>query len=118
MVAPGVPWSPEKGDIIWINFEPQAGHEIMKPRPALILSPRVYNKKASLAVMCPITSTIRNDSFEVRLPPRMKTTGVILADQVRSLDWNARKARFIEHTPAEIVDDALSKIVALLGIDL
>lgn len=87
----------------------------MKRRPALVLSPKLYNAKAGMALLCPITSTIRNDSFEVRLPSGLAVSGAVLADQVRSLDWRARYARPAEKAPDEVVQDTIAKIEALLS---
>ena len=112
---PARAWVPDRGDIITIDFEPQAGREIMKRRPALVLSPKLYNAKAGMALLCPITSTIRNDSFEVRLPSGLAVSGAVLADQVRSLDWRARYARPAEKAPDEVVQDTIAKIEALLS---
>ena len=85
---------PERGDIVWLNFTSQAGHEQSGKRPALTLSPLAYNRKVGLALFCPITSQEKGYPFEVGLPKEGKTTGVVLSDQVRNLDWRARKAVF------------------------
>ena len=85
---------PKKMDIIWLDFEPQIGREISKRRPALVISPSEYNAKTKLAVLCPITSKVKEYPFEVRLPEGLPVEGVILADQVKSLDWSIRKASF------------------------
>jgi len=106
---------PNRGDVIWIDFQPQAGHEIMKRRPALVLSPRSYNAKAGLAVLCPVTSTVRGYPFEVGLPAGHPTSGVVLADQVRSLDWRARNAERVAKVPVEVIDEVVAKIAALIG---
>ena len=78
---------PKRGDVVWISFNPQAGHEQAGRRPAVILSPRAYNGKVGLAIMCPITNQSKGYPFEVALPKEAKVSGVILADQVKSLDW-------------------------------
>ena len=85
---------PARGDIVRLSFTPQAGHEQAGHRPALILSPEAYNGTTSLALCCPITSRVRSYPFEVTLPVSSPITGVVLADQLRSLDWRARRARF------------------------
>jgi mRNA interferase MazF len=78
---------PDAGDLVWLTFDPQAGHEQRGRRPALILSPRVYNAKARLALACPITSQVKGYPFEVELPAAGTITGVVLADHVKNLDW-------------------------------
>ena len=86
---------PEVGHLIWLHFDPQSGHEQAGRRPALVLTPETYNQKASLAIVCPITSKVRGYPFEVTLPDDCPVQGVTLADQARSLDWNARHAELI-----------------------
>ena len=105
---------PVRGDIIWLSFSPQAGHEQAGHRPALVLSPRVYNERSSVALVCPITSRIREHPFEVPLPSHGPVTGVVLADQIRSLDWRARGARFESQAPRRVVGDVLAKVHVLL----
>ena len=90
---------PDTGDIVWLAFSPQAGHEQAGHRPALVLSPRGYNEKTGLAVFCPITSRVKGYPFEVALPDSSAVTGVVLSDQIRNLDWQARRARFAAHAP-------------------
>jgi len=82
-----MPYTPAQGDIVWIMFNPQAGHEQAGRRPALVLSPAAYNAKVGLALFCPITSQIKGYPFEVLLPADLPVAGVILADQVKNLDW-------------------------------
>ena len=106
----GVDYVPARGDIIWINFSPQAGHEQAGHRPALVVSPRDYNERSSVALVCPITSTIREYPFEVALPLGGLVTGVVLADQIRSQDWRARGARFVAQAPEPIVAEVLAKV--------
>ena len=93
------PYVPERGDAVWMNFDPQAGHEQSGRRPALGLSPSAYNDKVGLALVCPITSRAKGYPFEVALPPSLTVTGVILADQVKSLDWRVRNTVFICQVP-------------------
>lgn len=107
---------PDRGDIIWIDMDPQAGHEQKGRRVALVLSPRAYNERADLAVMCPITNQGKGYPFEVALPAGIRATGFVLSDQVKSLDWRARNASHHSEAPKEVVDDALAKIKALLGV--
>jgi mRNA interferase MazF len=104
------------GDLVWLTFDPQAGHEQRGRRPALILSPRAYNAKARLAVACPITSQVKGYPFEVPLSSGSAIVGVVLADQVRNLDWQARKAVFEAKAPAEILTDVRERLRALLGL--
>ena len=96
MVDPG--YVPDKAHIIKINFDPQAGHEQAGRRPALVLSPAAYNK-IGLAIVVPITNQVKGYPFEVQVPAGLATTGVILSDAIKSVDWKARKARFVEILP-------------------
>ena len=105
---------PARGDIVWLNFAPQAGHEQAGRRPALTLSPEDYNEKTSLALFCPITSRVKGYPFEVLLPTTGSVSGVVLADQIKSLDWRARRARFEGQVPRQVVGEALEKISVLL----
>src|SRR4051812_10530317 len=83
---------PARGDAVWITFSPQAGHEQAGRRPAVVLSPSSYNGKVGLAILCPVTSQIKGYPFEVAIPPGSKLGGVVLADQVKSVDWRVRRA--------------------------
>ena len=83
---------PARGDVVWITFNPQAGHEQAGRRPALVLSPSSYNRKVGLAILCPITSQVKGYPFEVTIPAGSNLGGVILSDQVKSLDWRIRKS--------------------------
>lgn len=105
---------PERGDVVWITLNPQAGHEQAGRRPAVVLSPAPYNEKVGLALLCPITSQAKRYPFEVALPSGNTVTGVILADQVKSLDWRVRNATFIEALPHMTIDEILSKLATLL----
>lgn len=104
---------PERRDVVWLNFNPQAGHEQAGRRPAFILSPRAYNQKTSLALCCPITSKQKGYPFEVVIPENDKVTGVILADQVRNLDWKERDASFLTSLAQDIYDDVVAKLSSL-----
>lgn len=106
---------PERGDIVKLNFSPQQGHEQAGYRPALILSPSKYNALTSLALMCPITNQSKGFLFEAALIEGMKTTGVVLSDQVKSFDWRAREVKFIEKAPVSLVEEVLAKTEALLS---
>ena len=113
MVAQG--YVPSRGDIVWMSFTPQAGHEQAGHRPALVVSPREYNAVTNLALFCPITSQVKGYPFEVDLPPTSPITGVILADQIKSLDWRARRARFECRCSSAVISEVIGKIGALLG---
>lgn len=106
---------PERGDAVWLTFDPQAGHEQSGRRPAIVLSPREYNEPTGLAILCPITSQIKGYPFEVTLPAGLPIEGVALADQVRSLDWRARRATRICALPRPTTDEVLGKLQALLA---
>jgi len=105
---------PERGDAVWISFTPQAGHEQAGRRPAVVLSPKSYNQKVGLAIFCPITNQKKGYPFEVILPKEVGVTGVILSDQVKSLDWRVRKAEFIGFLPEEVINEVLAKLGILL----
>ena len=104
---------PRKGDLVWLNFTPQAGHEQKGKRPALVISPLEYNKKTGLALCCPITSNIKGYPFEVEFEGK-KISGAILSDHLKNLDWKARDIKFIETAQNEIVLEVIAKISALI----
>jgi mRNA interferase MazF len=106
---------PQRGDLIWIDFDPQVGREQRGRRPALVLSPKQYNAKSSLALICPVTSKAKGYPFEVELPTGLEVEGVILADQLRSLDYHGRRARFISRLPVEKCQEVLGRAKALLN---
>ena len=114
MVA-GPAYVPEGGDVVWITLNPQAGHEQAGRRPAVILSPAAYNAKVGLALLCPITSQIKGYPFEVVIPPGLRVGGAILADQVKSLDWQASQVEFICALPTTTISEILQKVGALLA---
>jgi len=103
---------PDRGDVVWITLAPEAGHEQAGRRPAVVLSPAAYNGKVGLALMCPITSQVKGYPFEVSLPVGLKVTGVVLADQVKSLDWRARRADRI----CSLSQPAVTEILQTLGV--
>ncbi len=105
---------PDRGDAVWIQFDPQAGHEQRGHRPALVLSPVSYNGRTGLAILCPITSQEKGYPYEVRLPDDLKLSGVILADQVKSLDWRVRKAAFICKVPKTTTTEVIQKLATLI----
>ena len=105
---------PKRGDVVWLHFNPQAGHEQAGRRPAVVLSPESYNERTSLALFCPITNQVKGYPFEVAIPANQNIHGVILSDQVKSLDWTARHAQFIEKLPLKTTQEVIKKIAALI----
>ena len=106
---------PDAGDIVWLYFDPHAGHEQAGRRPALVLSPKLYNQKAGLALFCPITNQVKGYSFEVAVPDGCGVTGLVLADHVKSADWKARDARRIGRVPQSTLNDVRARLAPLLG---
>ncbi len=106
-------YAPRRGDVVWLTFDPQAGHEQAGRRPALVLSPEQYNRRSGFALMCPITSQRKGYPFEVVIPSGSVASGVVLADQVRSLDWRARRAALIGAAPEPVVEETLLKLEPL-----
>lgn len=106
---------PDRGHLIWINFTPHQGHEQAGRRPSVVISPAIYNRKVGLAILCPITNQIKNYPFEVLIPLGLTITGVILSDQVKSLDWRARDAEFICKVPDATINELLQKLHTLIG---
>jgi mRNA interferase MazF len=105
---------PERGHIVWLRFNPQAGHEQSGDRPAVVISPRQYNRRVGLALVCPVTSKVKGYPFEVVLPHGLRAQGAILSDQIKSLDWRARKARYACSLPDSVLEEAVAKILALI----
>ena len=114
MVTPQT-YVPQRGDVVRLTFNPQAGHERAGRRPAVVLSPHAYNAKVGLAILCPITSQVKGYPFEVMIPAGLPVNGVILADQVKSLDWQVRKVEFVCDLPAATVGEILQKLGVLLA---
>jgi len=106
---------PDRGDIVWLEFNPQAGYEQAGHRPALVVSPKTYNTKVGLALFCPITSHIKGYPFEVVLPEKHKVSGAVLSDQIKSLDWRVRRATRMTSVPRDVIDEVLAKLHTLLG---
>lgn len=104
---------PDRGDLVWVDFNPQKGREQANKRPAIVLSPQNYNEKTSLALMCPITSHIKGYPFEVIIKDK-KITGAILCDQIKSLDWKERKVSFIKKINNLSLIDIQEKVIALI----
>jgi len=113
LVKPG--YSPRQRDLLWLDFTPQAGHEQAGRRPALVISQDEYNRKTGLLLACPITSRKKGYPFEVDLPSGLEIEGVVLADQVRNLDWKARQAVFIEELDDDTFSEVIGKLNALIG---
>ena len=105
---------PERGDIVWTNFDPAAGHEQMGKRPALILSLESFNKKILLAMAAPITSRVRGHGFEVSIDVK-KIKGVVLCQQVKMIDFNERGLKFIEKAPEAVTNEALARVRAIVS---
>ncbi len=109
---------PNHGDVVWISLAPQAGHEQAGRRPVLVISPASYNGRVGLAILCPITSQVKGYPFEVPVPSGLKVMGVVLSDQVKSLDWRVRKAEFVCRLPRATTREVLDKLGTLLSIDV
>ena len=105
---------PDRGDVVWVTLDPQAGHEQKGRRPALVITPQSYNKKSSLALVCPITSQSKGYPFEVSIP-KLKSPSVVLTDQIKSIDWKARKVKKITNVSSKIIRQ-VQDIISLLII--
>jgi mRNA interferase MazF len=101
---------PEKGDFITLSFDPQAGHEQKGRRPALIISNHLFNQATGLAIACPITNTDRKIPFHLPVPTTSSLTGFVMVEQVKSIDYRARNARFVEKAPSELVEDVIALV--------
>jgi mRNA interferase MazF len=99
---------PERGDIVWLNFNPQSGHEQKGKRPAIVISPKKYNEKTGMAIFCPITSKIKNYPFEVIIKNK-KIDGVVLSDQIKTLDWKNREIKFIIKEDTKTIKSVINK---------
>ena len=108
-------FAPNRGDVVWISLNPQAGHEQAGRRPAMVVSPGTYNRKVGLALLCPITSQVKGYPFEVPVPAGLPVAGVVLSDQVKSLDWRARRAEFICRLPHATTFEVLARIGTLVS---
>lgn len=108
-------YAPQRGDAVWLNFDPQSGREQAGRRPALVLSPSEYNQRAGLILACPITSRAKGFKFEVSIPAGSRLSGVILADHVKSADWRTREIEFICRLPVATVEDVVEKLSVLLA---
>jgi mRNA interferase MazF len=107
---------PDSGDVIWLTFDPQAGREQRGRRPAVVLSSRLYNARAQLAVVCPVTSQRKGYPFEVALPDDAPVTGVVLADHLKSIDWKERRADLAGRLDESVLGEIRERIRPLLGM--
>lgn len=105
---------PDAGDIVWLQFDPQAGHEQAGHRPALVLSPAAYNGKRGMMLCCPMTSRIKGYVFEVVVPGH--SSSAVLADQIKSVDWVARRAERKGVAPPSVLAETRAKLKTLLGV--
>ena len=105
---------PAPGNLVWLAFDPKAGHEQGGRRPALVISPREYNTRVGLALFCPVTTSVKGYPFEVAVPAGLPVSGVVLSDQLKSLDWRARKAELICSLPDPVTADVLARIRTLV----
>jgi mRNA interferase MazF len=103
---------PDRGDAVWINMNPKAGHEQAGRRPAIVLSPSSYNGKVGLALFCPVTNQIKGYPFEVIIPSGFKVTGAILSDQIKSLDWKMRNTEFFDRIPETVILETFKKLLS------
>ena len=108
---------PARGELIWLQFSPKAGHEQAGHRPAVVISPSSYNRRVGLILCCPITSQVKGYPFEVLLPQGLPVDGAILSDQIKSLDWRVRKVRRIGNVPGDVLQETVGKILALVDPD-
>jgi len=108
---------PDRGDLVWLEFTPQAGSEQRGRRPALVLSPKTYNGMVGLAMFCPVTSKIKGYPFELQLPDGSAVSGVVLSDQLKSLDWRSRKVKFIKRASSDVMAMVTARVLPLLEPD-
>ena len=105
-----MPYVPQKGDFITLSFDPQSGHEQKGRRPALVISNLLFNQATGLAIVCPITNTKRGVPFHLPVSGTSSLTGFVMVEQVKSIDFNARQAKFVEKAPAQLVEDVLAVV--------
>ena len=108
-----MPYVPDRGDAGWLTFDPQAGHEQAGRRPAVVISPRAYNERVGLALLCPVTRQIKGYPFEIVIPEALGVQGVVLADQLKSLDWRVRRAEFIGKLPLRTMTEVIQALSTL-----
>ena len=109
-------WTPAPGELIKMDFDPQAGHEQAGWRPAIVVSEQKYNASSSLAFVCPITNQAKGYPFEVPIPEGAKVTGVVLSDQLRAVDWKARNAKRVDRAPKGVLEDVRERISLILKL--
>lgn len=115
MVArPAKAYVPDRGDVVWVDFDPQAGHEQAGRRPALVLSPRVYNRPSGLALLCPITNQAKGYPYEILIPAGLRVQGVVLTDQIKNMDWKERRAAFLCDMPSDVLNNIVEKLLTLI----
>lgn len=107
---------PDTGDLIKLDFDPQAGHEQGGWRPAIVLSPASYNRPTGLAIVVPVTSRQKGYPFEVALPAGLQVSGVVLSDAIKNVDWRARNARFVAAAPRAVVSAVRQQLAVLIGV--
>ena len=106
---------PERGDLVWLRFSPQSGHEQAGHRPAFVLSPSTYNRKVGLALFCPITGKVKGYPFEVPInEAEAGIQGAILSDQIKSLDWKTRKAKLIGRASQPVIEEVRARLLTLI----
>jgi len=110
-----VAYVPIRGDVVWLTFDPQAGHEQAGRRPAIVVSPRPYNEKVGLGIFCPVSRQAKGYPFEVLIPIGLEVEGVILSDQANSLDWRARRAEFLCRLPVRTMVEVIQKLSTLIS---
>jgi mRNA interferase MazF len=113
-VVEDLEYVPQRGDVVWVSLNPQAGHEQAGRRPAVVVSPGGYNTRTGLALLCPVTSQIKGYPFEVKLPEGLPAIGAVLSDQVKCLDWRARHAELLCTLPSETISEVLQKLATLV----
>jgi mRNA interferase MazF len=106
---------PDRGDIITLNYDPATGREVGKTRPALVLSPKLYNRQGGLLLACAITTRVSGYPFEASLMAGGRVVGAVLADRINSLDWKARRAQLVERVPAAVLREVLAKLGTLIA---
>ena len=111
----GAPYCPKRGDLVWMVFDPRVDHEQSGLRPAMVVSPTVYNERTGLCIVVPVTSNAKGYPFEVLLPEGQPVVGVILVDHIRSVDWRARQCRFLSEGPSDVWNEVRAKLELLLS---